>query len=225
MYMKTVNKTTDDEIDLHLHNTNEVVDPKDVHLILPPSNFQKPVQVVAPTPKDPSKSSPSVRANPGAPVRPSRVNQDRRHSVEESPGSSRLNKQNSASQEPINIHVSVTINPALVNNNSTNSFHSPPGTLADLKRSRSQSRVSGGASSPTASSGSAQSETSQSSSSSNNNPARVNMNPASTSTSAGRHQQVSSCKSVSPSVGRRKFAAQSDEVVGPPDKSGCCRIV
>ena len=224
MYMKTVNKTTDDEVDLHLHNTNEVVDPKDVHLILPPSNFQKPVQVVNPIPKDPSKSSPSVRQNPQAPVRPSRVNQDRRQSVEESPASSRLNKQNSSSQEPINIHVSVTINPALVNNNSTNNFHSPPGTLADLKRSRSQSRVSGGASSPTASSGSAQSERSQSSSSSSN-PARVSMNPASSSASAGRHRQVTSSKSVSPSVARRKFAAQSDEVVGPPDKSGCCRIV
>ena len=225
MYVKTVNKTTDDEVDLHLHNTNEVVDPKDIHLILPPSNFQKPVQVVNPIPKDPSQSSPSVRQNPQAPVRPSRVNQDRRQSVEESPASSRLTKQSSASQEPINIHVSVTINPALVNNNSASSFHSPPGTLADLKRTRSQSRsVSGGASSPTASSGSAQSESSKSSSS-GSSQARVNMNPAPGPGTAGRHQQVSSSKSVSPSVGRRKFAAQSDEVVGPPDKSGCCRIV
>merc|ERR1719411_1084603 len=104
--MKTVNKTADDEADLHLRKTTEIVDPKDVHLILPPSNFQKPVQVVNPIPKDPSQSSPSVRPNPQAPIRPSRVNQDRRQSVEESPASSRLNKQNSASQEPINIHVS-----------------------------------------------------------------------------------------------------------------------
>ena len=125
MYMKTVNKTTEDETDLH--NTNEIVDPKDVHLILPPSNFQKPVQVVNPIQKDPSKLSPSVKTTP-APVRPARGNQERRQSVEHSPVNSRLPKQSPASQEPINIHVSVTINPALVNNNS-NSFHSPPGTL------------------------------------------------------------------------------------------------
>ena len=211
MYMKTVNKTADDETDLH--NTNEIVDPKDVHLILPPSNFQKPVQVVNPIPKE---SSPSVHPT-SAPIRPARVNQDRRQSVEESPVTSRLSKQNPASQEPINIHVSVTINPALVNNNSS-SFHSPPGTLADLKRSRSQSRVSGG-SSPTSSSSSGQSEASNT---------RVNMNPGSSSRApapAARHQQVTNSKSVSPNFSRRKFAASSNEVVGPPNKSGCCQIV
>ena len=41
--------------------------------------------------------------------------------------------------EPINIHVSVTINPGMVGPGGTYST----GTLADLKRNRSQNRLSG----------------------------------------------------------------------------------
>ena len=71
--------------------------------------------------------------------------------VSGSPVITSISKPNSSSlsQEPINIHVSVTINPAMVANNNSSSFHSPPGTLADLKRSRSQSRVSGSSNSVT----------------------------------------------------------------------------
>merc|ERR1719211_969179 len=155
MYVKTVNKTSEE--DAELHTTTDIVDPNDVHIILPPSNYQKPIQVVNPIPQELSKPSPKIKPTPSVPVRPSRSNQDRRQSSIEDNQSLSVNsgspvitsiskpKSASSSQEPINIHVSVTINPALVQNNNS-SFHSPPGTLADLKRTRSQSRVSGASS-------------------------------------------------------------------------------
>ena len=227
MFVKTVNKTPADD-DHELHNTKDIVDPKDVHIILPPTNYQKPIQVVNPIPQEvSSKPSPKLKQTPpAAPVRPSRTRAgslDDNHS--NSPViSSYANKpgSNSPSQEPINIHVSVTINnPGVVQNNSSTSYHSPPGTLADLKRTRSQSRVSG----------------SSSLSSSNESPERpgqhsVNMSPDTKTgvtlnpRTAGHHQQqVTNQKSVSPSASRRKFAATNGEVVGPPGKTGCCQIL
>jgi len=247
MYVKTVNKTTDD--DAELHTTTDIVDPKDVHIILPPSSYQKPVQVVNPIPQEHSKPSP--KSPPSAPVRPSRTNQDRRLSSplddnqnlasvnSRSPVITSISKPNAVnnSQEPINIHVSVTINNPNMVNNSNSSYHSPPGTLADLKRSRSQSRVSGSGS-----------HSSMSSSSETDTGAGVNMNPGNMSGSisgsdtsrnmgnnnnhSGGHpnsQQhptaAATVKSVSPAAGRRKFAASSNEIVGPPAKSGCCQIL
>ena len=244
MFVKTVNKTTDDDIELH--TTTDIVDPKDVHISFPQSPYQKPVQVVNPIPQEHSKPSPNMKTPPSAPVRPSRLHQDRRQSSSSplddnqnmsvnssavsSPVITSISKPGhvNPNQEPINIHVSVTINPNMVASQNPN-FHSPPGTLADLKRSRSQSRVSG--------SGSHSSLSSQSETDSRAG-ANVSMNPGTKpavehrpspghrSTGAGAgHRTVSGSKSVSPSAERRKFAATSGEVVGPPTKSGCCQII
>ena len=239
MYAKTVNKTTSDNEDHELHKTKDIVDHNDVHIILPPSNYQKPVQVVNPIPQEISKPSPKIKSiTPSVPVRPSRANQDSRRqssledneNVSGSPVITSISKPNSnnSSQEPINIHVSVTINPAMVgNNNNSSSFQSPPGTLADLKRSRSQSRVSG--------SGSNNSLTAQSEPEPpvNMNPrtsskrgSEVTMDPRTAGRASSREARAAAGnKSSSPAEGRHKFAASSNEVVGPPSKSGCCHIL
>lgn len=237
MYAKTVNKTTSDNEDNELHNTKDIVDPNDVHIILPPSNFQKQVAVVNPIPQETSKTSPQIKSStPFIPVRPSRSNQDSRkrsslddtQNVSGSPVITSISKpnSNSPSQEPINIHVSVTINPAMVANNNSSSFHSPPGTLADLKRSRSQSRVSSSSSSVAEQEPpvnmNPRSVTSNKSSSSSG----VTMDPRTAGSGSRQHREVSGpSKSVSPGQGRHKFAASSAEVVGPPSKSGCCQIL
>ena len=246
MYVKTVNKTSEE--DAELHTTTDIVDPNDVHIILPPSNYQKPIQVVNPIPQELSKPSPKIKPTPSVPVRPSRSNQDRRQSSIEDNQSLSVNsgspvitsiskpKSASSSQEPINIHVSVTINPALVQNNNS-SFHSPPGTLADLKRTRSQSRVSGASSGSSLASHEATTEPAVSM-----NPAQAAAGSAKPGPAAGTvtldpsrlagrgpgtrdHKAVAGSKSVSPGTGRRKFAATSAEVVGPQPKSGCCQIL
>ena len=241
MYAKTVNKTTSDNEDHELHNTKDIVDPNDVHIILPPSNYQKQVAVVNPIPQEMSKPSPKIKSStPSIPVRPSRSNQDTRRqssledNVSGSPVITSISKpnSNSPSQEPINIHVSVTINPGMVaNNNNTSSYHSPPGTLADLKRSRSQSRVSGSGSSSSVSepepSVSMNPRTAASSGDKTSSSSGVTMDPRTAGTGGSRqHRSVTgSSKSVSPGQGRHKFAASSAEVVGPPSKSGCCQIL
>jgi len=233
IYMKSVNKNTEDETDLH--TTKDVVDPKDVQIIIPPTTtFQKPVQLVNPLPQETAKSSTKGQENP--PVRPARSNQDRRQSsFDDNPSisinsnspviTSTLSKPNSGSQEPINIHVSVTINPGPnILPNSNNNYPSPPGTLADLKRTRSQNRVAGSANSSL--------NTSNNSITSQNELDSVEMNPnqangvALNPMTAGQPPPpLAKTKSVSPNSTRHKFAASSIEVVGPPSKSGCCQII
>ena len=113
MYVKTVNKTTDD--DAELHTTTDIVDPKDVHIILPPSSYQKPVQVVNPIPQEHSKPSP--KSPPSAPVRPSRTNQDRRLS---SPLDDNQNLASVNSRSPVITSIS---KPNAVNNSQEQSCH------------------------------------------------------------------------------------------------------
>ena len=243
--VNTVNNTTDD--DNELHNTKDIVDLNDVHINLPPSNYQKPIQVVNPIPQDLNKPSPKSKSNSSVPVRPSRSNQDKRQSSVDdnqnlsvssgSPVITSISKPNSANnQEPINIHVSVTINPAMVQQNNS-SYHSPPGTLADLKRSRSQSRVTGSGSHSSLSSGSESGEPGVNMNPSTNKSG-VTMDPRTAGQPGGKsgkvakpltHEPRSSTSTSgsggSPAPGRRKFAASSNEVVGPPSKSGCCQIL
>ena len=228
MFVKTVNKTSDE--DNELHTTTDIVDPKDVHIILPPTNYQKPIQVVNPIPQEAaSKPSPpkSKTMSPvSAPVRPSRHRQSSLDDNQNhSPVITSISKPNSpnSSQEPINIHVSVTINPSMVaGQNNSSSYHSPPGTLADLKRTRSQSRVSGSGSASSLSSHDSP-DTSQHV---NMSPdSKTGANPRTAGRSGHAHGPVQSQKSVSPSASRRKFAATNGEVVGPPGKSGCCQIL
>ena len=240
MYAKTVNKTTSDNEDNELHNSKDIVDPNDVHIILPPSNYQKQVAVVNPIPQEMSKPSPKIKSSTSSiPVRPSRSNQDSRRqssledNVSGSPVITSISKPNSSSpsQEPINIHVSVTINPAMVANNNSSSFHSPPGTLADLKRSRSQSRVSGSSNSVTSQPEpeppvSINPRSQVTSSSKSSSSSGVTMDPRTAGSGSRQHRAVTgSSKSVSPGQGRHKFAASSAEVVGPPSKTGCCQIL
>ena len=240
MYAKTVNKTTSDNEDNELHKSKDIVDPNDVHIILPPSNYQKQVAVVNPIQQEMSKPSPKIKSSTSSiPIRPSRSNQDSRRqssledNVSGSPVITSISKPNSGSpsQEPINIHVSVTINPAMVANNNSSSFHSPPGTLADLKRSRSQSRVSGSSNSVTNQPEpeppvSINPRTQVTSSGKSGSGSGVTMDPRTAGSGSRQHRAVTgSSKSVSPGQGRHKFAASSAEVVGPPSKSGCCHIL
>jgi len=240
MYAKTVNKTTSDNEDNELHKSKDIVDPNDVHIILPPSNYQKQVAVVNPIQQEMSKPSPKIKSSTSSiPIRPSRSNQDSRRqssledNVSGSPVITSISKPNSGSpsQEPINIHVSVTINPAMVANNNSSSFHSPPGTLADLKRSRSQSRVSGSSNSVTNQPEpeppvSINPRTQVTSSGKSGSSSGVTMDPRTAGSGSRQHRAVTgSSKSVSPGQGRHKFAASSAEVVGPPSKSGCCHIL
>ena len=135
--------------------------------------------------------------------------------------------------EPINIHVSVTINPGPAVNQPGDlapqhrspqhvqyvnpiSFPGNTGTLADLKRSRSQSRVSGSGSSNSSNASIAAADS-------------VNMKPrpeyrGAASTSVAVESRESGSE-TSPTSGRKKFAASSIEVVGPPNKSGCCIVL
>lgn len=146
---------------------------------------------------------------------------------------------NSTSSEPINIHVSVTINPPGVvqSQPGQSNFSSSSGTLADLKRSRSQNRVVGGAvssgsggvlsgSAAGGSLGSAGSNTSSSVSlSSNPDPPEVCLKPQLDHRDVVAKSAPVTNKSNSPTSARKKFAASSVEVVGPPGKSGCCQIL
>ena len=116
-------------------------------------------------------------------------------------------------------------------NNSQNS-----GTLADLKRTRSQNRVAG--------SNTSSLNTSNNSLTSQNELEGIAMNPGQGShtpstTSAASHREpgvtlnprtvetaARAQRPAAPSPNsRRKFAASSIEVVGPPSKSGCCTIL
>ena len=232
IYMKSVNKSAEEEGELH--TSTDIVDPTDVQIILPPASFQKPVGLVSPLPQQ-------AGMKPSPPIRPSRSGQEGRgrgegeesHGLGPSLVTSTLSKPSPGSQqEPINIHVSVTINPGpgggLVGGTGNPAaqprYPSPPGTLADLKRTRSQSRVAGG------SSNSSLSASSASVSSQEVTGDAVSMNP-------GRSQPVpqagvllgpanpGKAKPPSPSNTRHKFAASSIEVVGPPSKSGCCKVM
>ena len=122
---------------------------------------------------------------------------------------------------------------------------SPSGTLADLKRTRSQNRVAGSTASSL--------NTSNNSLASQNeldgvamNPGQGSLPPSISSTSSptsrrdpgvtldpravssrehrSRPQGHQQHPSASPNS-RKKFAASSIEVVGPPLKTGCCSII
>lgn len=217
IYMKTVTKPSREESNLdELQHSDDVVDVGDVQLNIPtsfssPSN--KPVQHVSPQPKSVDLESP--------PVRPSRSDRRQSNLEDQSPsitaslvpptGSSSMWPNSSSGTEPINIHVSVTINPGVV----SQSNFSSSGTLADLKRTRSQNRVSGSNSS---------SNISINSTSGMEKEPVVNMKPH-----VERRERLISQENTgstsSPSSGRKKFAASSVEVVGPPPgKKGCCQI-
>lgn len=235
-----------------------------------PMAVAKPVQMVTPFNKSQDPSMP-----PLPPSRSSRASADRKlvssQSGDDMTGSPpRSNWSSTGSgNEPINIHVSVTINPGPGigpvggvpnpqhpsggqnhdlgghHNNLQHQVQGPgmqhqqyvhpgsyvtnTGTLADLKRSRSQSRVSGGSNSSSTTSLAATAAVDPVSmkprpdyrtmqpTGNNNHPGVGNPN---------HHQrQEGSSSSTSPSSNRKKFAASSIEVVGPPGKSGCCLIL
>ena len=121
----------------------------------------------------------------------------------------------------------------------------PAGTLADLKRTRSQNRVAGSTASSLNTSnnslasqneldgvamnpgqGSLPASISSTSSPSSRRDPGVTLDPRAVSSREHRsrgqgHQQH---PSASPNS-RKKFAASSIEVVGPPLKTGCCSII
>ena len=168
-----------------------------------------------------------------------------------------------SNNEPINIHVSVTINPSPggvpgqqqqqqhgasqqpdiphhhqlqqqgggqhppMHYVHPGSFSTNTGTLADLKRSRSQSRVSGGGSnnSSTTSLSAAVDPVSMKPRPDYRAPAPLPSGAAATQIGGVHRPEGSSRSGSSPSSNRKKFAASSIEVVGPPGKSGCCLIL
>ena len=121
------------------------------------------------------------------------------------------------------------------------SLHFPAGTLADLKRTRSQNRVAGSTSSSLNTSNNSltsqnelegvtmnpgshgPSSTSTSSPSSRRDPG-VTLDPRAVSSRDPRSRPQSHHPNTSPNS-RKKFAASSIEVVGPPLKTGCCSII
>lgn len=244
IYMQGVSRTTDDDIEVN--PSTDVVDLKDVHISLPP---YKPVGLVSPMTKETNGNS--FNGDTAPPIRPVRTNQDRRQSsFDDSPisglspviTSSLSQPGNGSPGDPINIHVSVTINPGPGLGQNT-SYTSPSGTLADLKRTRSQNRVVGSCASSLNTSNqslSSQNEldgitmnpnqgsghSSNSSASSRRNP-EVVLNPRAVEDREPkvRAAVVTQPSNNSPNNNRKKFAASSVEVVGPPAKTGCCTIV
>ena len=138
IYMQGVSRKAEDEAEVN--PSTEVVDLQDVHIAMPP--YQKPIGLVSPMAKDPA--SHSFPTSPLAPVRPARSQQDRRQSsFDDSPSisggvsplitSSLSHPSASASPgDPINIHVSVTINPGL-GLQGAGSYTSPSGSSSDIE--------------------------------------------------------------------------------------------
>ena len=159
LFKKTVSSNTEDSLqDDLLTASNDVVDVSDVQISLPGSYNHtmvqpKPVQMVSPLHK------PARTNSLTPPTRPARTDKLRNHNNSEAPPSITTsilppghtspklwpnnNNNNNSGSEPINIHVSVTINPPAppIGGSSGGPPYST-GTLADLKRSRSQNRVS-----------------------------------------------------------------------------------
>jgi len=229
LYSKTVTPAADEMLgpDDLPPSTTDVLDVNDVEISLSaPSKAtevgppQRPVQLVAPTqhkkPPPPARTVlPKIPDRQPPPTRPARASQQQeRQSAQPDQDiiTSTILPQslyNSASPDnPINIHVSVTINPALVPG-AAQSFPSSPGTLADLKRVRSQNRVSGGGSNSS-------STVSLSSHPSNVALDGVTLNPMTV-------EQMETKQGEQVELELKKFAAV--EVVGPPKKSGCCLVM
>jgi len=213
IYKNSVNKPSRDDANDDLKHSEDIVDVGDVQVTIPSGhNSSKPVQFVPPQPK---------QSAPSPPVRPSRtdkksLSEDQSPSVTASvlpPGSGAW--PNNSGTEPINIHVSVTINPGMVAGQNNN-FST--GTLADLKRSRSQIRATGSNSSSTLSLSSPAAV-----------PADINMKPMveprARNLGEPRGEMGAEVARESPSGAMKKFAASSVEVVGPPGKRGCCQIM
>lgn len=214
-----------------------------------PVAITKPIQMVSPfnkshdissiPPQPPSRSSREKKSSPmpgGGSLDDMSANMLNSSSQQQNINNNRNNWSSPPSaaskNEPINIHVSVTINPGPAVNQTGDlapqhrspqhvqyvnpiSFPGNTGTLADLKRSRSQSRVSGSGSSNSSNASLAAADS-------------VNMKPRPEyrggSTSVAVENRDSGSE-TSPTTGRKKFAASSIEVVGPPTKSGCCIVL
>jgi len=237
MYMQGVSRKADDETEVN--PSTDVVDLEDVHISIPP--YQKPVGLVSPMAKEPSSQA-AFPKDP--PVRPARSH-PRQASLDSSPSlsgglspliTSSLTQPATSPGDPINIHVSVTINPGPGLPPPPSTYSSPSGTLADLKRTRSQSRVAGSTASSL--------NTSNNSLASQNELEGIAMNPGqgshtpstASATSRGEPGVTLNPRTVEAAAraqrpaapspnSRRKFAASSIEVVGPPSKSGCCALL
>jgi len=244
IYMQGVSRKAEDEAEVN--PSTDVVDLQDVHISIPP--YQKPIGMVSPMAKDPSSQS-SFSADP--PVRPARSH--RQSSFDSSPSlsggmqsplitSSLSQPASNSPGDPINIHVSVTINPGPgLPNPGGPSYASPSGTLADLKRTRSQNRVAGSTASSlntsnnslasqnelegvTMNPGSHGPSSSSTSSPSSRRDPGVTLDPRAVSSRDPRSRPPGHHTNTSPNS-RKKFAASSIEVVGPPLKTGCCSII
>jgi len=245
LYMKSVHKPPqEDSLQDNIQALQDVVDVGDVQISIPGSfnNPGKPVQLVPPL----INKTPEVEV-PVPPVRPSRSEKSRQSSFDEntnitaslvqqqtsgaagSPNSKLWSNSNGGnSGEPINIHVSVTINPGMVGPGGTYST----GTLADLKRNRSQNRLSGSNSSSNLSLSSSPAAVEQDPGGGGARLQQLQQDPQPSSHSPVSHPKERSGSrdgsftvSLSPTTGRKKFAASSVEVVGPPGKRGCCQII
>ena len=132
IYMQGVSRKADDEAEVN--PSTDVVELQDVHISIPP--YQKPIGMVSPMAKDPSIQS-SFSGDP--PVRPARSH--RQSSFDSSPSlsggmqsplitSSLSQPASNSPGDPINIHVSVTINPGPgLPNPGGPSYASPSGEL------------------------------------------------------------------------------------------------
>ena len=133
--MQGVSRKAEDEGEVN--PSTDVVDLQDVHISIPP--YQKPIGMVSPMAKDLSGQS-SFSAEP--PVRPARSH--RQSSFDSSPSlsggmqsplitSSLSQPASNSPGDPINIHVSVTINPGPgLPNPAGPSYASPSGELRPL---------------------------------------------------------------------------------------------
>ena len=156
IYMQGVSRKAEDESEVN--PSTEVVDLQDVHISIPP--YQRPIGMVSPMTKDPSSQSSFSASGGEPPVRPARSH--RQSSFDSSPSlsgggmhspmiTSSLSQPASTSPgDPINIHVSVTINAPPGSSPPTRDGAAgvgggPPSassgtTLSDLKKARSMSR-------------------------------------------------------------------------------------
>ena len=134
IYMQGVSRKAEDESEVN--PSTEVVDLQDVHISIPP--YQRPIGMVSPMTKDPSSQSSFSASGGEPPVRPARSH--RQSSFDSSPSlsgggmhspmiTSSLSQPASTSPgDPINIHVSVTINPGpALPNTGGSSYASPSG--------------------------------------------------------------------------------------------------
>ena len=231
-----------DESGDEMRHSEDIVDVGDVQVTLPSTayNPSKPVQYVPPQPKHISAAA----GVPSPPARPSRSDKKSEHDQQHSPnivasvlpqgggsvgGGTTTAWSNNPGNEPINIHVSVTINPGMVTGGGGQNNNFSTGTLADLKRSRSQIRAS------TAGSNSS-STLSLNSAGAASDGGDVTMKPMMMAPEPSRARNlgeprgdaamITAARAGSPNAaGRKKFAASSVEVVGPPGKRGCCKIM